>query len=111
MRNFKKFLALVLAMLMVSACAVSVSAYNDQAAIDATDFATPDDLTKKPPYIPIMKESVLEGTDEYSGASILLTNAQGITVVEDGQSYAIYVADTDNSRIIGLDTDMKMIIR
>ncbi len=39
MRNFKKFLALVLAMLMVSACAVSVSAYNDQAAIDATDFA------------------------------------------------------------------------
>ena len=39
MRNFKKFLALVLAMLMVSACAVSVSAaFNDQAAIDATDF-------------------------------------------------------------------------
>ncbi len=40
MRNFKKFLALVLAMLMVSACAVSVSAaYADQAAIDATGYA------------------------------------------------------------------------
>ena len=40
MRNFKKFLALVLAMLMVSACAVSVSAaYSDQDAIDATGFA------------------------------------------------------------------------
>ncbi len=39
MRNFKKFLALVLAMLMVSACAVSVSAYGDQAAIDATGYA------------------------------------------------------------------------
>ena len=40
MRNFKKFLALVLAMLMVSACAVSVSAaFTDQAAIDKTDFA------------------------------------------------------------------------
>ena len=71
--------------------------------IDATDFATPDDLTKKPPYIPIMKESVLEGTEEYSGASILLTNAQGITVVEDGESYAIYVADTDNSRIVKMN--------
>ena len=39
MRNFKKFLALVLAMLMVSACAVSVSAYADQADIDATGYA------------------------------------------------------------------------
>ncbi len=40
MRNFKKFLALVLAMLMVSACAVSVSAaYADQAAINATGYA------------------------------------------------------------------------
>ena len=39
MRNFKKFLALVLAMLMVSACAVSVSAYEDQAAINATGYA------------------------------------------------------------------------
>ena len=39
MRNFKKFLALVLAMLMVSACAVSVSAaYADQAAIDASGY-------------------------------------------------------------------------
>ena len=39
MRNFKKFLALVLAMLMVSACAVSVSAYQfaDQDAIVAAD--------------------------------------------------------------------------
>ncbi|MCQ2431184.1 MAG: S-layer homology domain-containing protein [Clostridia bacterium] len=37
MRNFKKFLALVLAMLMVSACAVSVSgAFVDQAAVDAS---------------------------------------------------------------------------
>jgi hypothetical protein len=34
MRNFKKFLALVLAMLMVSACAVSVSAFDDVAAGD-----------------------------------------------------------------------------
>lgn len=40
MRNFKKFLALVLAMLMVSACAVSVSAaYSDQDAVDATGYA------------------------------------------------------------------------
>lgn len=40
MRNFKKFLALVLAMLMVSACAVSVSAvYSDQAAVNATGYA------------------------------------------------------------------------
>ena len=31
MRNFKKFLALVLAMLMVSACAVSISAFDDVA--------------------------------------------------------------------------------
>ncbi len=39
MRNFKKFLALVLAMLMVSACAVSVSAaYADQNAIDASGY-------------------------------------------------------------------------
>ena len=39
MRNFKKFLALVLAMLMVSACAVSVSAaqFADQDAIVAAD--------------------------------------------------------------------------
>ena len=40
MRNFKKFLALVLAMLMVSACAVSVSAvYADQDAVNATGYA------------------------------------------------------------------------
>lgn len=39
MRNFKKFLALVLAMLMVSACAVSVSAYADQDAINASGYA------------------------------------------------------------------------
>ena len=40
MRNFKKFLALVLAMLMVSACAISVSAaYTDQSAINATGYA------------------------------------------------------------------------
>lgn len=68
-----------------------------------TDFAYPDNLLVKPPYIPSNKESVLEGTDEYSGASILLTNAQGLTVVEDGDSYAIYVADTDNSRIVKLN--------
>ena len=37
MRNFKKFLALVLAMLMVSACAVSVSAFDDVA--DTDDYA------------------------------------------------------------------------
>ncbi len=71
--------------------------------ITATDFGTPDDLRKKPPFIPIMKESILEGTEEYSGASILLTNAQGITVVEDAESYAIYVADTDNSRIVKMN--------
>lgn len=68
-----------------------------------TDFAYPDNLLVKPPYIPSNKESVLEGTDEYSGASILLTNAQGLTVVEDDDSYAIYVADTDNSRIVKLN--------
>ena len=34
MRNFKKFLALVLAMLMVSACAVSVAAFDDVADTD-----------------------------------------------------------------------------
>ena len=40
MRNLKKFLALVLAMLMVSACAVSVSAvYSDQAAVNASGYA------------------------------------------------------------------------
>lgn len=40
MRNFKKFLALVLAMLMVSACAVSVSAaYSDQADVNKTGYA------------------------------------------------------------------------
>ena len=39
MRNFKKFLALVLAMLMVSACAVSVSAYTDDGAIRASGYA------------------------------------------------------------------------
>lgn len=71
--------------------------------IVAGDFGSPDDLRKKPPFVPIMKESVLEGTEEYSGASILLTNAQGITVVEDGESYAIYVADTDNSRIVKMN--------
>ena len=71
--------------------------------IVAGDFSSQDDLRKKPPFVPIMKESVLEGTDEYSGASILLTNAQGITVVEDGESYAIYVADTDNSRIVKMN--------
>ncbi len=38
MRNFTKFLALVLAMLMVSACAVS-AAYVDQKAVDASDYA------------------------------------------------------------------------
>ena len=70
-----------------------------------TDFTYPDNLLIKPPYIPSNKESVLEGTDEYSGASILLTNAQGLTVVEDGESYAIYVADTDNSRIVKLDKE------
>jgi len=37
MRNFKKFLALVLAMLMVSACAVSVAAFDDVA--DTDDYA------------------------------------------------------------------------
>ena len=36
MRNLKKFLALVLAMLMVSACAVSVSAFDDQKSVDAS---------------------------------------------------------------------------
>ena len=39
MRNFKKFLALVLAMLMVSACAVSVSAFTDDGAIRASGYA------------------------------------------------------------------------
>ena len=39
MRNFKKFLALVLAMLMVSACAVSVSAFADQPEVDASSNA------------------------------------------------------------------------
>lgn len=40
MRNFKKFLALVLAMLMVSACAISASAaFADQNQINATGYA------------------------------------------------------------------------
>ena len=39
MRNFKKFLALVLAMLMVSACAVSVSAFTDDGAVRASGYA------------------------------------------------------------------------
>jgi len=38
MRNLKKFLALVLAMLMVSACAVSVSAFSDDAAIKEAGY-------------------------------------------------------------------------
>lgn len=67
--------------------------------ITAKDFEG-SNLSIKAPYLPIMKESVLEGTDEYSGASVILNNAQGITVVSEGDSYAIYVADTDNSRIL-----------
>ncbi len=41
MRNFKKFLALVLAMLMVSACAIGVSAktFKDQSAIEESGYA------------------------------------------------------------------------
>ncbi len=71
-------------------------------AITDKDLST-NDLKEKAPYIPLNKESVLEGTDEYSGASIILTNAQGITVVSEGDSYAIYIADTDNSRIVKMN--------
>ena len=60
----------------------------------------------KIPYIPLTTiTSALEGTDEYSGASILLTNATGITVVPDDDSYVIYVADTGNSRIVKMTPD------
>ena len=40
-----------------------------------------------------------------TGASILLTNASGITVVPDEDSYVIYVADTGNSRIVKMTAD------
>ncbi len=63
------------------------------------------DLGTKAPYIPLNKESVLEGTEDYSGASIILNNAKGITVVEDKDSYYIYVADTENSRIVKMTAD------
>ncbi len=66
---------------------------------------TSNDLTVKAPYIPLMKESVLMGTDEYSGASLLLSNAQGIAVVSEGNDFNIYVADSDNSRILKMNSD------
>lgn len=76
------------------------------ADINDTDFASNDNLTEKPPYIPLTKESVIgEESAEYSGASIILTNAKGLAVVKDGTSYAIYVADTDNSRIVKMNSD------
>ena len=60
----------------------------------------------KVPYIPLTTiSSALEGTEDYSGASILLTNASGITVVPDDDSYVIYVADTGNSRIVKMTAD------
>ncbi|MBQ8292895.1 MAG: hypothetical protein IJX78_03690 [Bacilli bacterium] len=73
-------------------------------AITSSDFEG-SDLSKKAPYMPIIKESVLEGTDEYSGASVFLNNAQGLAVVEEGDSYSIYIADTDNSRILKMTSD------
>ena len=60
----------------------------------------------KVPYIPLTTiSSALEGTEDYSGASILFTNASGITVVPDEDSYVIYVADTGNSRIVKMTAD------
>lgn len=60
----------------------------------------------KVPYMPLTTiSSALEGTEDYSGASILLTNATGITVVKDKDSYAIYVADTGNARIVKMNSD------
>ena len=71
--------------------------------ITAKDFEGTN-LSIKAPYLPLMKESVLsEG--EYSGASVILNNAKGITVVPEGESYAIYVADTDNSRVLKMTSE------
>lgn len=60
----------------------------------------------KLPYIPTTTiTSALEGTEDYSGASILLTNATGITVVKEDDTYSIYVADTGNARILKMTAD------
>ena len=59
----------------------------------------------KIPYMPLTTiSSALEGTEDYSGASILLTNATGITVVKEKDSFAIYVADTGNARIVKMNS-------
>ena len=74
--------------------------------IEASKFTLTDNLTEKPPYIPLSKESSIgEDSPEYSGASIILGNAKGIAVIKDGSSYSIYVADTDNSRIVKMNSD------
>ena len=73
MRNFKKFLALVLAMLMVSACAVSVSAYNDDAAISAKYAYAVETLTNL---------GVINGTDTGDfNPQGTLTRASAATII------------------------------
>ena len=87
MRNFKKFLALVLAMLMVSACAVSVSAaYADQADIDASGYADA--------VAALTDLGVVKGNGESFGPNGTLTRAEAAVIAAKlvagakGQSYA-----------------------